>query len=94
MRERGLNKGRRSVPALAASRPFQRRGSMKLRHLAVLSLGFVVATPAFAQEKKDAAPPQMSAEQKAMMEAWQKAATPNEKHKQLISEFEGTWTRK
>ena len=67
---------------------------MKLRHLAVLSLGFVIATPAFAQEKKDAAPPQMSAEQKAMMEAWQKAATPNEKHRQLISEFEGTWDAK
>lgn len=67
---------------------------MKLRPLALLWLGFVLASPAFAQEKKDAAPPQMSAEQKAMMEAWQKAATPNEKHKQLIAEFEGTWDAK
>jgi hypothetical protein len=67
---------------------------MKLRHLAVLSLGFALATPGFAQEKNAAAPPQMSAEQKAMMEAWQKASTPNEKHRQLIAEFEGTWDAK
>lgn len=67
---------------------------MKVRHLVVLSLGFIIATPAFAQEKKSAEPPQMSAEQKAMMEAWQKAATPGDKHKQLIAGFEGTWDAK
>jgi hypothetical protein len=66
---------------------------MKIRHLAALSLGLVIAMPAFAQDKTTA-PPQMSAEQKAMMEAWQKAATPGERHKQLISEFEGTWNTK
>jgi hypothetical protein len=66
---------------------------MKIRPLAALSLGLVIATPAFAQDKTTA-PPQMSAEQKAMMEAWQKAATPGERHRQLISEFEGTWNTK
>jgi len=66
---------------------------MKIRHLAALSLGLLIAMPAFAQDKATA-PPQMSAEQKAMMEAWQKAATPGERHKQLISEFEGTWNTK
>lgn len=67
---------------------------MKTRHLAVLTLAFVIATPAFAKDKKTAAPPQMSAEQKAMMEAWQKASTPNERHQQLIAEFAGTWDAK
>jgi hypothetical protein len=66
---------------------------MKIRHLAALSLGLLIAMPAFAQDKATA-PPQMSPEQKAMMEAWQKAATPGERHKQLISEFEGTWNTK
>ncbi|WP_457096279.1 DUF1579 domain-containing protein [Lysobacter sp. P5_B9] len=66
---------------------------MKIRHLAALSLGLLIAMPAFAQDKATA-PPQMSAEQKAMMDAWQKAATPGERHKQLISEFEGTWNTK
>ena len=65
---------------------------MKVRHLAALSLGLVLVMPAFAQDKPAAAPPEMSAEQKAMMEAWQKASTPNEKHKQLIAEFEGPLT--
>jgi len=68
---------------------------MKIRHLAALSLGLLIAMPAFAQDKaKATAPSQMSPEQKAMMEAWQKAATPGERHKQLISEFEGTWNTK
>lgn len=67
---------------------------MKVRHLAALSLGLVLVMPAFAQDKPAAAPPEMSAEQKAMMDAWQKASTPNEKHKQLIAEFEGTWDAK
>ena len=67
---------------------------MKIRHLAVLTLALVIAMPAFAKDKKVAAPPQMSAEQKAMMEAWQKASTPNEKHHQLIAEFAGTWDTK
>ena len=61
---------------------------MKNRLCAALALGCLFATTAFAHDTKDAAPA-MSAEQKAMMEAWQKAATPNEKHRQLITEFEG-----
>jgi hypothetical protein len=67
---------------------------MKTRHLAVLTLALVIAMPTFAKDKKAAAPPQMSAEQKAAMEAWQKASTPNEKHQQLIAEFAGTWDTK
>src|SRR5687768_15991808 len=42
---------------------------------------------AFAQEGQ---PPQMSAEEKAMMEAWQKAMTPGPQHKQLDG-MVGTW---
>lgn len=67
---------------------------MKIRHLAVLTLGFVLALPAFAKDKKTDAPPPMTAEQKAMMEAWQKASTPNARHQQLIAEFAGTWNTK
>lgn len=33
----------------------------------------------------------MSAEQQAMMEAWQKAATPGAQHQQLIEQFAGQW---
>jgi hypothetical protein len=66
---------------------------MKTHLCAALALGCLFATTAFAHDPKDAAPA-MSAEQKAMMEAWQKAATPNEKHQQLIAEFEGTWDAK
>lgn len=68
---------------------------MKLRHLAALPLALALATVASAQtqERKDA-PPEMSAEQKAAMEAWQKAATPGEQHRQLVSQFEGTWDTK
>ena len=66
---------------------------MKIRYLAALSLGMVIATTTFAGEsKKDAAPPDMTAEQKAMLEAWEKAATPGDAHKQLVAQFEGTWT--
>ena len=67
---------------------------MKMRHLAAAVLGLAFATTAVAGQDKTAAPPRMNAEQKAMMEAWQKAATPGEKHKQLIAEFEGTWDTK
>jgi hypothetical protein len=67
---------------------------MKIRQLAALTLGCVLATTALAKDKKPDAPPQMSPEQQAMMEAWQKASTPNERHKQLLAEFEGTWDAK
>jgi hypothetical protein len=39
---------------------------------------------------KQAAPPAMSAEEKAMMEAWQKFATPGDAHKKMES-MVGTW---
>lgn len=42
--------------------------------------------PATSQEKQE-----MSPEAKAEMEAWQKAATPNENH-QRLARFEGTWS--
>lgn len=70
---------------------------MKLRHLAALPLSLAIATVAIvatAQETKQATRPEMSAEHKAMMEAWQKAATPGDRHKQLASQFEGTWDAK
>lgn len=65
---------------------------MKVRYLAVLSFGLALAAPAAAQDKSSAAPPAMSAEQQAMMEAWKKASTPGDPHRQLVSQFEGTWT--
>jgi hypothetical protein len=46
----------------------------------------LIATPLVAQEK----PKEMSAEEKAMMEAWQKAMTPGDAHKKLDA-FIGTW---
>lgn len=42
--------------------------------------------PAIAQEQKE-----MTPEEAAMMEAWTKAATPNENH-QRLAEFQGTWS--
>lgn len=65
---------------------------MKVRYLAVLSFGLALAAPAAAQDKSSAAPPAMSAEQQAMMDAWKKASTPGDPHRQLVSQFEGTWT--
>ncbi len=38
------------------------------------------------------AEPKMSAEQQAMMAAWQKASTPGAQHKQLAEHFVGSWT--
>ena len=52
--------------------------------LALLVLLF--ATTAFAQDKQ----PQMSAEEKAAMEAMQKAMTPGENHK-MLNNMVGTW---
>ena len=45
---------------------------------------------ALAQDKKPAQAPEMDAQQKAAMEAWQKASTPGPQHKQL-AEMAGTW---
>lgn len=65
---------------------------VRMTTLAGALLAASLALPAAAQEP--AAAPQMSAEQKAMMEAWEKASTPGEPHKRLISQFEGTWDTK
>ncbi len=40
------------------------------------------------------AEPTMSAEQQAMMAAWQKAATPGAQHQQLADQFAGSWDTK
>lgn len=53
---------------------------------AVLAAGTAVA-----QESKPAEHPPMSAEQKAMMEAWQRASAVGEPHKRLAAGMEGTW---
>lgn len=51
---------------------------------ALLPLALAAALPVAAQDaKKDAGPPEMTAEQKAMMEAYQKAATPGPAHAQM-----------
>lgn len=50
---------------------------------------FLVALPLLAQEEKKA--PAMSAEEKAMMEAWMKAATPGDMHK-MLNPFVGNWS--
>ena len=63
---------------------------MKASELAsALCAGLLVAGAAVAQEAKPGDKP-MSAEQKAMMEAWQKFATPAEAHKALQG-MVGTW---
>ena len=54
------------------------------------ALCLLVSFTAFAQHEGHAQPPQMSAEEKAMMEAWQKAMTPGPQHKQLDG-MVGTW---
>jgi len=67
---------------------------MKIRPLTVLALTLAMALPLHAQEgKSEAAPPEMTAEQKAMFEAYEKAAKPGEQHKQLEA-MVGTWTTK
>ena len=68
---------------------------MKFRELTFAACaGLLVAGLAAAQETKPAgkpaAPPAMSAEEKAMMEAWQKFATPSEGHRKLEG-MAGTW---
>ena len=63
---------------------------MKVRELTfALCAGLLVAGAAAAQDAKPADKP-MSAEQKAMMEAWAKFATPGEGHKALAG-MVGTW---
>lgn len=63
----------------------------------LLSLALAAALPVAAhnheganEQQKDAKPPEMTAEQKAMMEAYQKAGTPGAPHAQL-AKMEGTY---
>jgi len=51
----------------------------------------IMVGPALAQEKKPAAPPAMSAEEKAMMEAFDKMAAVGSNHK-LLEYMLGDWT--
>lgn len=50
----------------------------------------LLALGAMAQDAKQAPAPAMDAQQKAAMEAWQKAATPGANH-QRLAEMAGTW---
>lgn len=62
--------------------------------VAQLSLSLCLAAPAFAQpqpQKKPSPPPAMPPEQQAMMEAFQKAATPGPNHK-LLQAWVGEWS--
>ena len=64
---------------------------MKLRELTFAACaGLLAAGFAAAQETKPAAPPAMSAEEKAMQDAWMKFATPSEGHRKLEG-MAGTW---
>ena len=60
-----------------------------------------IAAPAPAQETEPAtapaaapAPPQLTAEQQAMMAAWEKAGKPGAQHQRLADQFTGTWDTK
>lgn len=65
---------------------------MRTLKLAALSLAFVTSTyPAFAQENKGNKAPEAPPMEQAMMEAWEKAATPGEHHK-LLARGAGRWT--
>ena len=67
---------------------------MKHLQTCMLALALAAASAVSAQEaKKKGAMPAMDAEQKAMMEAWQKAGQPGEAHKQLET-MAGKWTTK
>ncbi|MEO6364645.1 MAG: DUF1579 domain-containing protein [Luteimonas sp.] len=62
--------------------------------VAVLAVA-LCAPAAFAHDDAaKAAAPTMNADTQAMMEAWQKAATPGAQHKQLDDQFVGTWDTK
>jgi hypothetical protein len=65
---------------------------MKRLRLCLAVLLMSAAVPAFAAEEK-AAPPEMTPEQKAMMEAWTRASEVRAEHKQLAM-FAGNWTSK
>ena len=62
---------------------------MKPMQVSLCALAPAIALPLAAQDK----PPQMTAEQQAMMQAWEKAAAPGEPHKQLAT-MQGKWNVK
>jgi hypothetical protein len=66
---------------------------MRSRNWFALGLSLMLCLSAFAQHDHGTEPKKMSAEEKAMMEAWQKAMTPGPAHKQLDS-MVGTWNTK
>jgi hypothetical protein len=63
---------------------------MKTFRTAALIGLLCTAATAKAQDGAPAAAPELQ----AMMEAWQKAATPGPQHRQLAEHFAGTWTTK
>ena len=65
---------------------------MKIVQVSLLSLALLMALPLAAQDKSGKAP-QLTPEQQAMMQAWEKAAKPGEQHKQLAG-MAGKWTTK
>lgn len=80
---------------------------MKHSRPCLLLLALAIALPVVAQDttpvdstQADAAPasatamPQMSAEQQAMMAAWEKAGQPGAQHQRLADQFAGTWDTK
>ncbi|GAA5068489.1 DUF1579 domain-containing protein [Lysobacter panacisoli] len=66
---------------------------MNTLHVPLCALALLVALPLAAKEPKTAKPPQLTAEQQAMMQAWENAGKPGEQHKQLAA-MVGNWTTK
>ncbi|MGO4221253.1 DUF1579 domain-containing protein [Lysobacter sp. TAF61] len=65
---------------------------MKIAQVSLLTLALMGAVPLVAKEKAGSAP-QLTADQQAMMRAWEKASQPGEQHKQLAA-MVGKWTTK
>lgn len=65
---------------------------MKIAQISLLMLALFAALPSAAQDKAAKAP-QLTAEQQAMMQAWEKASKPGEQHKQLAA-MVGKWSTK
>lgn len=65
---------------------------MKIARMS-LCLALLVALPSPAKEPKAEKAPQLTAEQQAMMQAWEKAGQPGEQHRQLAG-MVGEWTTK
>jgi hypothetical protein len=74
--------------------PNTKESEMRRALFLLLSLTLVFSVAAFAQEQTkppEKKAPEMSAEMKAMMEAYAKAGTPGAPHK-LLASMEGSWT--